>query len=77
MRVPQYISSADYNFLCKSLMRKLLKTVILSLLVSLLAGKTSYCTEYTENQEKNILLIFSQIPNTPAYSYMLEGIREK
>ena len=77
MKIPQNFNSNVYIFLSRNFQKRLFQIVILSLFVTSLPTKSSFGTENTPNQEKNVLLIFSQVPNTPAYTYILEGIRQK
>lgn len=54
-----------------------LRTLAVSLLISLLLSSNTFGQQTDASREKNILILFAQVPSTPAYRIILDGIRQK
>jgi signal transduction histidine kinase len=54
-----------------------LKLTLISLLTTLLLCSNAFGNQSEEVKEKNILILFAQVPSTPAYRILLDGIRQK
>jgi signal transduction histidine kinase len=54
-----------------------LRTLAVSLLISLLLSSNTFGQQTDVSREKNILILFAQVPSTPAYRIILDGIRQK
>jgi signal transduction histidine kinase len=54
-----------------------LRALAVSLLISLLLSSYTFGQQTDVSREKNILILFAQVPSTPAYRILLDGIRQK